>query len=142
MAYLCMNCYEIYDRDLGYCPKVNCHQDIVEIDELMLPTIILLNQKGYMTDFCCSGHSYLEYNNPYIAFSDFLVDIFDGEEIKDMFKDLPEPWVLEEPNGTYRRMYCWRCKIEEEDVIKRYKAIMDANYALLEYVTKLPWLEY
>ena len=58
MAYMCMGCYEVYDRELGYCPKVNCHRDVVEIDELMLLAIKILNQKGYITEYCCAGHVY------------------------------------------------------------------------------------
>ena len=142
MAYMCTSCYEVYNKDLGRCPKVNCEQQVVEIDELMLPVIIILNKKGYMTDFCCSGHCYLEHNYPYIAFSDILEELFQYEEIKTVFKDLPAPWMLEEPNGLRTNMYCLRCHIEEDDGLKKYKAIIDANYALLEFVTKLPWLEY
>ena len=30
--------------------------DIFEVDELMADSIILLNKKGYKTEYCCQGH--------------------------------------------------------------------------------------
>ena len=41
----------------GYqCPLRNCGGDVVEIDELLCKTIYRLNNKGYTTRFCCTGH--------------------------------------------------------------------------------------
>lgn len=62
--YLCLSCGEVYDSprlnitngfDI-YCPKTNCYGELVEVDELMIPTIKTLNEKGYRTVMCCSGH--------------------------------------------------------------------------------------
>lgn len=67
MPYVCLECYEIYNEKvqctkepngLILCPKTSCRHLVVEVDELLLPTIVLLNQKGYGTKFCCSGHYY------------------------------------------------------------------------------------
>ena len=64
--YLCLECGEIYDSDWLFkrirseyiqCPKTNCVGTLFEVDELLLPTIKILNEKGYSTKFCCSGHA-------------------------------------------------------------------------------------
>ena len=50
----CMNekTFDIYYNDLRVIPD-----GYVEIDELIAPTIQMLNRKGYITGGCCSGHS-------------------------------------------------------------------------------------
>ena len=75
--YLCLSCFEIYEKDslridefseYIFCPKTNCIGEIVEVDELMIPVIIELNKKGYFTQYCCSGHFYGQHPNGYIMF--------------------------------------------------------------------------
>lgn len=73
----CLKCQTIFDnlrykRELEYqiCPIVNCYGKIVEVDELITPTIMLLNKKKYYTDYCCSGHWYDSSNNIYISFNE------------------------------------------------------------------------
>ena len=96
MAYLCLDCYEVYRMGLPYCPKATCNGDtIIEVDELMLPTILLLNQKGYCTEYCCSGHAYEGYYSPYIVFDSFLNEMLSEIELKELFKELPKPWQIE-----------------------------------------------
>ena len=67
MGYLCMRCFEEYKKEglkinehsyESNCPKVTCCGAVVEIDDMILPVIKLLNQKGYISTFCCSNHSY------------------------------------------------------------------------------------
>lgn len=79
MAIMCLKCFQTYEKsrvvhdwkkDYNICPKATCHGKIVEIDELMLPIIQLLNQKGYHTAFCCAGHAYVSTPNTYIKFQD------------------------------------------------------------------------
>ena len=92
--YVCTRCWEIYDHwykydknGRNYCPKSGCMGPVEEIDELMLPIIIMLNKKGYRTDFCCSGHlvnDLTERNSAYISFVDL------PPEIK--MPALPRPW--------------------------------------------------
>ncbi|XMB85858.1 hypothetical protein RJG79_10675 [Mycoplasmatota bacterium WC44] len=65
---VCFDCNDVYDkektyfnreiRDWNQCPKTICNGALEEIDELMIPTIIELNRKGYVTRSCCSGHLY------------------------------------------------------------------------------------
>lgn len=82
MAYICLDCYEVY-KDSAMkesesdwynkpCPKIRCGGYVVEVDELLLLSIKLLNQKGYITKFCCSGHTYESICNSYISFEDYV----------------------------------------------------------------------
>lgn len=41
---------------IGECLIYGCGGDIVNIDEDMVPIIYIMNDKGYSTKFCCSGH--------------------------------------------------------------------------------------
>ena len=43
--------FKIYHNDQNIVPE-----DFIDIDEWIAPTIQVLNQKGYTTRFCCSGH--------------------------------------------------------------------------------------
>lgn len=58
---------EVSDKPyvLNYC---KCGGDIVEVDELIAPTIIELNKKGWTTLYCCSGHMNEEIISSYIKF--------------------------------------------------------------------------
>jgi HD-GYP domain-containing protein (c-di-GMP phosphodiesterase class II) len=60
MAYICLDCYEIfndeniiktkYDYDTEiFCPKRNCQGNVVDIDELLLLSIKILNKKGELS---------------------------------------------------------------------------------------------
>lgn len=75
--YLCLDCGEVYESNLLnindlfediFCPKTNCCGTLIEIDELLLPTIKLLNNKGYTTKYCCSGHYSGQHPQSYIMF--------------------------------------------------------------------------
>jgi len=137
MAYLCLECYETYQMHLPYCPKTSCHGEIIEVDDLMLPVIMLLNQRGYYTEFCCSGHVYEGSCYPYVAFSSFFNQLLNEKEFNELFKELPEPWHIE--NGT-QNMRILRCKIENGTMFEVQKAICEANLRLLEFVNMLPSL--
>ncbi|MBE6570055.1 MAG: hypothetical protein E7658_07575 [Ruminococcaceae bacterium] len=51
MAAMHTETFEIFHNDQNIVPS-----GYVAIDELIAPTIQVLNQKGYTTMFCCSGH--------------------------------------------------------------------------------------
>ncbi len=53
MAVMDEKTFEIYHNDLGAVPD-----GYVEIDELIAPTVQVLNRKGYITKYCCSGHPF------------------------------------------------------------------------------------
>ncbi len=82
MAKLCMMCLESYDESIELlmvnedadgtlyrqCPKRACQGSIIDVDDLMLSTIIILNEKGYFTKSCCSGHLEEMITESYIEF--------------------------------------------------------------------------
>ncbi|MBQ4590539.1 MAG: hypothetical protein IJP32_12655 [Clostridia bacterium] len=51
MAVMHRDTFKIYHNDQNIVPE-----DFIDIDEWIAPTIQVLNQKGYTTRFCCSGH--------------------------------------------------------------------------------------
>ncbi len=51
MAVMHKDTFQIYHNDQNIVPE-----DFIDIDEWIAPTIQVLNQKGYTTRFCCSGH--------------------------------------------------------------------------------------
>ena len=78
-------------RAAYYCPSVECSfyfNELVEIDEMMVYPIEILNQKGYKTRFCCSGHMFSPanrmYNEGYILFDNIY-----------KFPSIPRYWKLE-----------------------------------------------
>jgi hypothetical protein len=59
MYSICNKCYEIYNNPkFAQCPKATCAGEVIHIDELMIPSIIALNKKGYPTSTCCSSHEF------------------------------------------------------------------------------------
>ncbi len=90
--------FEIYHNDQHLLPE-----GYADIDELIAPTIQVLNQKGYTTRFCCSGHpfdnwlmrengEYRETADPsesYIAFAEGIT-----------LPSLPPDFVAEQWNGN------------------------------------------
>lgn len=142
MAYICMGCYEVYDRDLDCCPKSSCDCQVVEIDELMVPAIIFLNQKGYITEFCCSGHVYDNGCTSYVCLESFITEIL-GDEIESIKKMLPKSWKMEIDQFN-RIHFSYELKMEQncKIVTEVYEDILEANLAFLHFVKQLPELEY
>lgn len=105
MSHLCLSCYEILEeaKHLRYIPYKNkvggyhicpkCGGEIVEIDDFILPTIILLNQRGYKTLHCCSGHPNENISNCYIKFDESI-----------QLPSIPKGF-RKQPNNTIRKMF-------------------------------------
>lgn len=87
----CPECNSIFNNSINiedHCPMYSCEGKVIWIDDLIFPTIELLNEKGYITKSCCSGHLIPdEHFSPYIMFEDY-----DGKELvfEDLFKILPK----------------------------------------------------
>ena len=134
--YLCLDCGEVYDsRYLNtnelfediWCPKTTCCSTLIEIDELLIPTIKLLNDKGYMTKFCCSGHYTGQHPRSYITF-------YEGIDVPSV------------PNGFEKNMFNGCVIIESSTPLRRptYKdfyKICDNAKTLLKWANSLPYLE-
>ena len=67
------------------CPISSCCGSIFQCDEEMLVPISILNRKGYITQFCCSGHIYTNYGGGYISFYEECFP--NGEPPKGWYKD-------------------------------------------------------
>lgn len=135
-----MGCYEIYDYNMDICPKAGCEGSVVEIDELMVPTIKLLNEKGYMTEYCCSGHVYGNGGSAYICLTELMTEVLDAEDKHQMRYILPKSWNME--GDTFNRIYFSHMLKYNGTESEKYKDIMKANMEFYEFVEKLPVLEY
>ena len=148
MGYLCMSCFEEYKRDglklnedsyESPCPKSNCYGVVVEIDDMILPIIKLLNQKGYISTFCCSNHSYEAGNksNTYISFESECVPntVPNGFYIED------KKWYEENhPNFVYTtdKDICIRKYYDDElDEFELHVEICKTMVDLMEWAEEL-----
>lgn len=147
IGYICLSCYnEFYKDGLnlsqsdGYnykCPLTSCGDlNVVEIDDMILPIIKILNEKGYITEYCCSGHSYEDNTNTYIAFN-----------IETIPKVLPKGFILEgeqyykDNNWTFlgdiNNMICMRKWYKDIPKSKLHNAILQTHLDLMEWVEGL-----
>lgn len=134
--YLCLDCGEVYDScnlninellEEVWCPKTNCCGTLIEIDELLIPTIKLLNDKGYYTEFCCSGHYTGQHPRAYIKFREGI----DIPTIpKGFTKEIHNDCVLIESITPLRK-----------PTFKDFYAICDNAKILLKWANSLPYFE-
>lgn len=125
--YYCNDCGEIYDSSLlrtdlysAYdmpCPKAGCNGSMYEVDELMLPIIKILNEKGYTTKFCCSGHYYHSPSSGYLWFEEWVE-----------LPNLPEGFSID--------------KNHYESTDKDFSIICDEAKSLFEWAVNLPEVDY
>jgi hypothetical protein len=126
--YLCVGCLQsvkIYDvvepttkpYRVGGCP--DCGSDVMRMDEIIAPAIIELNRKGYVTEYCCSGHMNDDYIHTYIKFKDKPVGC---------------------PKSFYIDGLCIRAKNPHSAYcgIKRFNKIIKLNRDLYEWALSLP----
>ena len=143
MAFMCMECYEVYDCSMEFCPKSGCDGSVFEIDELMLPTIKMLNEKGYLTEYCCSGHVYDNCCGAYVCLIDFMTEVLDEEEKQKMMSMLPKSWKMSIDNYNRINFRCYlNDNLRETDVVAYYEELLNANMSFLRFVEELPYLEY
>ena len=140
MLCMCNVCHDLYSVkdirfepkdiwEVGECPKYGCYGTLVEIDEMIAPMIRELNNKGYITDFCCSGHpgstSCSSYS--YISFKHAP----ESKPPKFWFWDKNNPKVLRAHKGSiYLRMYSlekWVDELEESKVKVRRLILKDGS---------------
>ena len=69
---ICNICDVIFKDDIftfyGSCPLRGCSGSLIEIDENLYEAYKGLNEKGYITIYCCSAHSFGGYTSTYISF--------------------------------------------------------------------------
>lgn len=119
-----------------------CKRYAVEIDRRVLYAVQNLNIKGYITEYCCEGHS--KYNTGYITFSESMYAMLEN-------LDSPEGWYFESP-AKYSYKYDDNGNVSEKMASHfdprpciRYKSDDDKSsndhiYALNRWVDSLPSL--
>jgi len=77
--FLCPDCGNVFDsksikvEEHSYtqpCVISSCYGEMFECDEEMLIPIMMLNDKGYYTNYCCSGHTFGSCGG-YIKFNEY-----------------------------------------------------------------------
>lgn len=144
MGYICLSCFnEFYKdglnlnlyKDYRYkCPLCTCGDlNVVEVDDMLLPIIKKLNLKGYITKYCCSGHSYVNNTDTYIAFN-----------IDTVPKIIPKDFVLEneeyykENNWTFiGDMICIRKSYEDIPKNEIHEELLKTHLELIRWVDLL-----
>lgn len=134
--YLCLNCGEVYDfsnlninelSEYVWCPKTNCCGTLIEIDELLIPTVKILNGKGYTTKYCCSGHYTGQHPRSYIMFSE-------GIDV---------PYL---PKGFKKKAFNDCITLESKSILRKptfkdFYQICDNAKILLKWANSLPYHE-
>lgn len=72
MSYLNLKTNKIYN----YINSNKELNDCIEVDEMIAPIIQLLNEKGYRTTYCCSGHLFSDIFSNTVLEKDLVVDHF------------------------------------------------------------------
>lgn len=117
------------------CGEDKCDGGVYRVDELILPTIIELNKKGYKTQFSCSGHIWDEDGEKDKIYGTYLV-------LKKI-KDLPEPPKSFHYKGVAQDdcigIYMNDKIIHDSDSTQKvYGRLLDINYELLLWSIGLP----
>jgi hypothetical protein len=132
MSYIDKENYNIY-IDIE---DIRIKSPLFEVDDLIAPVISMLNKKGYITTFCCSGHCdnspitkgfTIKHDNCYISFQDL--------EIHKKIKTLPDKfkWEIDENSSIIRNDY----DFIEKDYIYNQTVINTTMIKLYEWVLKL-----
>jgi len=136
MKKMCMNCFKVY-ASTRKIPCGNCGSNLVGIDELYIVIIKILNQKGYTTTYCCSGHIYEKLPQSYILFGEGIklpslpqgyVTVYEAHTISELFKD-----ITEIRRDFYSNSY--------ENEVELQKDILKSAIVVLEWAESLPILK-
>jgi hypothetical protein len=130
---VCDICWEIYSGKQSnletdqLCPKRLCSGRLRDIDELLLPTIRMLNQKGYTTSYCCSGH--FSEGKEAAGYITFAID-----NTTKMCRSLPKGFKVDPdpPIGVHLR---W--EFQEADECALHRAILKRSSELLSWAERL-----
>ena len=136
---MCLSCWDVFDREVlrsgmsgeMWCPKRSCNQEVADIDECLIPAIRALNEKGYYTVSCCSGHFWgngqAGWTNQYVRFQESVKE-------NDLGK-LPDGFSMDiNDNGnlTIRREF------QNDDLLGLHMEILKSSVSLTEWARELP----
>ena len=133
MAHICLDCYNVFNIKSERCPIAKCGGEIIEVDELFVDTIIILNQKGYYTKYCCSGHTY-KTDNSYIYFHNFVKLPYLPEGYR--YDEDIYPFIKEQKE--YVKQNVIRNIFTEKDKYKYQNGILRNAQNVLEWAQSLP----
>jgi hypothetical protein len=103
---------------------LNCEGEVIEIDDNIFDTILLLNQKDYPTKFCCSGHTWG--GDPYIYFEDLVKE--------KSFVDLPKNFTAD----TIRDgRFTIRKSVVGKSIIERMNSLSESAIDLFTWADQL-----
>ena len=137
---MCSECYEMLDKNKHKNPYQNnnvcehCGEisHVIEIDELILPTISELNKKGYYTEFCCSGHA--------------LDSLIDNESINNLYimfnnnsfpPTVPYMSGLDVEKTSFSTIYRY-IFTKEDDYYTTMEQVLRVNKAFYKWAKNLP----
>jgi hypothetical protein len=127
MAMMCTKCYQTDKRKYkAYlsCKTKGCDGELVNIDEALLPAISLLNTKGYITEFCCSGHFWDEvWQDSYILFRSDIT-----------LPNLPKGFHYDLPLS----ISCIRKTFDCDNIFDLQKEVLSSALDVLEWAKSLP----
>jgi hypothetical protein len=138
---VCLSCWEVLDRTVMnreidgilWCPKKSCGSEyVVELDECLIPVIIELNEKGYNTLYCCSGH-FWEYRHD-SRFSQETYIKFGDPVCRENLLNLPPGFVVDVDDVTIRKKY------NTDDPLELHLEILRAAIDLTKWARGLPEL--
>ena len=108
--------------------------NLVEIDENLLESIILLNKKGYTTDYCCSGHIF-DACSAYISFFSQII-------LPSLPNGFDYDWnihpVINKEKQLENGHYAIRKSLVENNNILKQKEILQAGLDVLDWAMNLP----
>jgi hypothetical protein len=125
--YLCLNCYKAYRNNK--CKT--CVNKAVEVDELLIPTITVLNKKGYKTKYCCSGHLTKKDNNCYIFFEESVTLPY-----------APRGYTYENGYNLFTAKYSGTEHYWKSNIIRKYfRGSINKSTLLYNAIKLLNWAE-
>lgn len=121
---MCDTCLNNFCECTCNWPDDDFENHLFEVDDNIQPALTILNQKGYVTRYSCSGHSEDKFTNAYIMF-----------DRPYQFDDMPKGWRYD--NFTYRGI-----KKEYRHLIRpinlTYKEILQMDeIELYDYLAKV-----
>ena len=127
MSLMCTECFDslpfygvnmnevFHPYNVGTCKK--CEGKVVVVDDLIVDAIIVLNKKGWTTEYCCSGHLNDKILTTYIKF-------------------IHHPFST--PHGFYKDGDCIRHEMISIKGAEGFKDLLNVNLKIYKWAVRLP----
>ena len=131
----CENSFKNYGSlriGFNHCPISDCIGEVVDIDDMIYQTIVVLNKNGYKTKYSCSGHVNEAQPRIYVIFER-------GVHFEESFLHLlHKEGFSVEANDTEDTMI-YKDFDDETSQDQKYINLMDYNMKLFLLVQAYPW---